>query len=151
MKNTTMYKTTIVHSMLLALMLLGASFSFAFAATDDEGGPIVGTPAISESKALSIADTAYTGDGAFTDIELEMEGGVLVYAVEYTESDGNEVDVKVNAETGTVVLVESDRDEAVDDDAHDTEEDEEGTTANMQTLINLLNQLIVLLSQQSSI
>ncbi len=142
-------KTRIVQGMIFTLVLLGASCSFALAATDDEGGPIVGTPAISESKALSIAENAYTGDGAFTDIELEMEDGILVYAVEYTEGDGNEVDVKINAKTGTVVLVESDRDEAIDDDVNDTDDDED-QVAKMQTLINLLNQLIVLLRQQSN-
>lgn len=45
-----------------------------------------------------------------------MEGDVLVYVVEFTESDGNEVDVKLNAKTGAVVLIESDKDEIEDDD-----------------------------------
>jgi uncharacterized protein YpmB len=117
------------------------------AATDDDEA-IVGTASISESKALSVAEKAYTGSGTFTDIELEMEKGVLVYAVEYTEKDGNEVDVKIDAKTGVVVLIESDKDEAVDDDLDDADEDDADTTAKMQTLINLLNQLIALLRQQ---
>ncbi len=144
-----MDKTFITYSVLLALMILGASFSFAFAATDDADEPIVGTAKISESKALGIAEAAYTGNGKFTDIELEMEKGVLVYAVEYTESDGNEVDVKVDAKTGEVVLVESDRDEAVDDDINDDDGDE-NQIAKMHTLINLLNQLIELLKQKGA-
>ena len=129
-----------------ALMLFAMSFSFAFAADDD--APIVGTPSITESAALSIANKAYTGTGAFTDIELEMEKGVLVFAVEYTEKDGNEVDVKINAKTGVVVLVESDKDEAVDDDENDVDNEETERISNMQTLINLLNQLVALLRQR---
>lgn len=149
MKNTSYVSTSVVPILVLSLMLLGASFGVAFAATDDDE-PIVGTASISESKALNIADTAYTGDGTFTDIELEMEHGVLVYAVEYTEKDGNEVDVKVDAKTGAVVVVESDKDEAVDDDYGDEDDDEDGEQkAKMQTLINLLNQLLALLKQKS--
>lgn len=147
-------KTSIASIILASLMLLGLSFSFAHAETDnDDDEKVVGTASITESKALSIAEKAYTGSGRFTDIELEMEHGVLVYAVEYTENDGNEVDVKVNAKSGVVVLIESDEDEAEDDDEgdEDEDEDEKGNIARMQTLINLLNQLIALLRQQGSL
>ena len=130
-----------------ALMLFALSFSFALAANDDAS--IVGTPSITESTALGIANKAYTGNGVFTDIELEMENNVLVFAIEYTEKDGNEVDVKVNAKTGAVVLVESDANETVDDDANDTKEDEKSEKiANMQVLLNLLTQLVALLRAQ---
>lgn len=131
-------------------LFLGASFSFVHAETDDDDARIVGTPRISESTALKIADKTYTGTGKFTDIELEMEDNVLVFAIEYTEHDGNEVDVKIDAKTGKVVLVESDKDELVDDDLGD-EEDEEGSNeeANKQVLINLLTQLIALLKKQA--
>jgi len=78
--------------------------------------PIVGSPTISESKAIEIADKAYTGNGKITQTELEMENGVLVYAIEFTESDGNEVDVKINAKTGSVVKIESDKTEVEDED-----------------------------------
>ena len=136
-----------VSTIAITLVLLGMTFSFAFAENDDE--PIVGKAEISESAALAVADKAYTGDGKFTDIELEMEKGVLVFAVEYTENDGNEVDVKVNAKTGAVMVVESDRDEPIDDDLGD-DEDEDNKTSKMQTLINLLTQLIALIKQQAS-
>ena len=127
-----------------ALLFTLAAVPGAFAATDD--APIVGTPSITESTAFQIAGDAYTGTGTFTDIELEMEGNVLVYAVEFTESDGNEVDVKINAKTGAVLLIESDKDELVDDDAGDEEEDEDAEqVGRMEMLINLLNQLLALL------
>lgn len=149
-----------IQSLLLGLALsalafvgLGASTSFAEDDNDDE--QIVGTAELSESDALKIADKAYTGDGRLTDVELEMEQGVLVYAVEYTESDGNEVDVKLNADTGAIVVIESDKTEGPDDDGDDEGDEGEGkgkdktdTVASMQRLIDLLNQLIVLLRAQ---
>lgn len=146
---TTLTKLPVLATFVLALMF--GTFSTAFAA-QDETEPIVGTPSITESAALDIAADAYTGSGKFTDIELEMEKGVLVYAVEFTESDGNEVDVKINAKTGSVVLVESDKDEAVDDDLGDEEEDESvsAQTDKLRMLIDLLNQLIVLLRAQAN-
>lgn len=145
MTTTLLTKKSMIGVLLASLVFAGLSFSFAFAATNDDDAPIVGKAKITESKALAIAQKAYTGKGKFTDIELEMEKGILVYGVEYTESDGNEVDVKVDAKTGAVVVVESDKDEPIDDDEGDSEGD--GRTAKMQTLINLLNQLIALLKR----
>ena len=145
MTTTLLTKKSMIGVLLASLVFAGLSFSFAFAATNDDDAPIVGKAKITESKALAIAQKTYTGKGKFTDIELEMEKGILVYGVEYTESDGNEVDVKVDAKTGAVVVVESDKDEPIDDDEGDSEGD--GRTAKMQTLINLLNQLIALLKR----
>ncbi len=145
--------TTSLQGLTVGLSLaLFAVFGFvansAFAANDDADEPIVGTADISESKALQIADKAYTGSGKFTDIELEMEHGVLVYAVEYIEGNGNEVDVKLNADTGAIVVIESEETEDPSDDDDDAEEDDMDDTAKMQMLINLLNQLLVLLRAQ---
>ena len=149
MTTTLLTKKSMIGVLLASLVFIGMSFSFAFAATDDDDAPIVGKAKITESKALAIAQKAYTGKGKFTDIELEMEKGILVYGVEYTESDGNEVDVKVNAKTGAVVVVESDKDEPIDDDDDEgDDEDDDKRIANKHTLINLLNQLIALLKQQ---
>lgn len=152
MKTLRTYGTTVTSIAIATLLMFGATFTVAFAATDTDDEPIVGTAKISESAALGIANKAYTGAGVFTDIELEMESGVLVFAIEYTEKDGNEVDVKVDAKTGAVVLVESDKDEAVDDDEGDTDEDEEGEKiSNMQTLIKLLQQLVALLRAEAAL
>ena len=144
------YKLPLIATVLVSLVMLGMGFSVALAATDSDDVPIIGSAKISESAALGIANKAYTGRGIFTDIELVMENGVLVFAIEYTEKNDNEVDVKVNANTGAVVLIESDEDELVDDDLNDTKEDDEGEKiANMHTLINLLKQLVELLRHQS--
>lgn len=94
---------------------------------DEEGGgddedevPMAPQPGtISEARAIEIATAAYTGNGKRTDIELETEKGVLVYSVEFTEKDGNEVDVKLNAKTGAVVLIESDKSDGEDDEEDD--------------------------------
>lgn len=148
--NNQTFTTSVTSVVFLALLLLCASVGVAFAAADDNS-PIVGTPSITESAALSIANRAYTGDGAFTNIEQEMEKDVLVFTIEYTEKDGNEVDVKVNAKTGAIVLMESDKDEAVNDDQNDTAgADDSEQITNMQTLINLLTQLVALLRQHAS-
>ena len=149
MKNTAINKVPLALAGLVALLMLGVSYSFAYADKGDE--PIVGTPSITESKALAIAEKTYTGKGRFTDIELEMEKGVLVYAVEYTEKDGNEVDVKINAKTGALVVMESDKDEPTDDDKNDDKDDHSDVNkaAKMQTIINLLNQLMDLLRQKA--
>lgn len=152
MKNTAINKVPLALAGLVALLMLGVSYSFAYADKGDKGdGPIVGTPSITESKALAIAEKTYTGKGRFTDIELEMEKGVLVYAVEYTEKDGNEVDVKINAKTGALVVMESDKDEPTDDDKNDDKDDHSDVNkaAKMQTIINLLNQLMDLLRQKA--
>lgn len=149
MKTLQTYAVALSTIVIAMLFMFTASFTATFAATDIDDEPTAGTPKIKESTALGIANKAYTGTGTFSDIELETEDGVLVFAIEYTEKDGNEVDIKVDAKTGKVVLIESDKDEAVDDDINDTEEDEEvEKIRNMQTLINLLNQLVAILRQQ---
>lgn len=148
MNSGTIRGTSLIAYALMLLLFVTMTASVARAANNDGDAPIVGTAKLSESEALVIAEKAYTGSGKFTDIELEMQDGVLVYAVEYTETDGNEVDVKLDAKTGAVVVVESDKNEAVNDDEGDTEEDDTDQTAKMQTLINLLNQLISLLKLQ---
>jgi hypothetical protein len=136
-----------IMSLTFALVFAAGTVPVAFAASTDDTA-VVGTPSITEATAFETAGNAYTGTGTFTDIELEMEGDVLVYAVEFTESDGNEVDVKINAKTGAVLLIESDKDESVDDDAGDEEEDST-EVGRIQTLINLLNQLLTLLRAQA--
>lgn len=133
----------------IVLFALSSSLAHVALAAQDDDEPVVGTAKLSESDALLIANKAYTGKGKFTDIELEMEKGVLVYGVEYTEKDGNEVDVKINADTGAVVVIESDATEGTDDDAGDVEDDNT-SIAKMQTLINLLNQLIALLKVRNA-
>lgn len=150
MKSISINTVPVAFMGFVALLMMGGSFSFAYAANDDDEA-IVGTPRISESKALAVAEKTYTGNGTFTDIELEMEHGVLVYAVEYTEKDGNEVDVKVNAKNGEIVVMESDKDELTDDDEGDDKDDDNDANQNkrMQTLINSLTQLIELLHKKA--
>lgn len=81
----------------------------------DEVAPKAEPGTMTEAEAIAIADGHYKGNGQRTDIELETEDGVLVYAVEYTERGGNEVDVKINAKTGVLLKIESDESEEDDD------------------------------------
>ena len=71
---------------------------------------------LTEEQAVSIAKKAVDLSvvGEMTDIELEKENGVLVYAVEFTK-DGIETDVKLDAVSGSVVKIESDLDEEDED------------------------------------
>lgn len=86
----------------------------------NEVQPLLPSGGVSEAQARAIAEKAYTGNGTVTQIELEDEDGVVVYGVEFTESDGNEVDVKINAQTGAVVTTENDRtDSEVDEEESD--------------------------------
>ena len=66
------------------------------------------TPEEAKTIALETVNTEEVGD--ITDVELEDEDGILVYAVEFTK-DGIETDVKIDAETGEVVKMESDLNE----------------------------------------
>lgn len=70
---------------------------------------------ITEAHAREIAQKRYTGSGKPTEVVLENKKGVLVYGVEFTEADGNEVDVYVDAKSGLVVGIEDDRTEQGDD------------------------------------
>ena len=75
---------------------------------------------ISSEEAKKIASGAVDVNivGEITQVELENEDGNVVYAVEFTK-DGTETDVKIDAGTGKVLLVESDQtepDAEVDDD-----------------------------------
>jgi uncharacterized membrane protein YkoI len=60
-----------------------------------------------EAKVIAIETVDLEEVGPITSIQLEDEEGILVYAVEFTK-DGIETDVKINAETGEVVKIESD-------------------------------------------
>lgn len=86
--------------------------------------PILPSGGISAAQAQVIAEKAYTGNGSVTKTELEDEDGVVVYGFEFTESDGNEVDVKINAQTGAVVTIEDDKTDSEVDDGEDGEIDD---------------------------
>lgn len=82
---------------------------------------------ISQSEAREIAEDYYEGGGKITEVVLENEDGDLVYEVEFTESDGNEVDIVIDAYSGNVVGIEDDKteDEDEDEEYDDDEDDDE--------------------------
>jgi hypothetical protein len=141
---------------ILMLAVLGFTSPFASAAaltqdtdteTNDDNAAIVGTAKLTESEAKTVATKAYTGNGTFKDIELEMDNNVLVYTSEFTEGS-NDVDVKVDANTGAVVTIESNAADSANDDEGDSVTAASTTAAlseKMTTMIDLLNQLIALL------
>jgi hypothetical protein len=100
----------------LMVLLLGVFMLSNFASA--EGAQI------SERDAREAAKDAYTGEGTQSDVELETKDGRDVYVVEYTESDGTEVDVLIDAMTGDLVRITSDDDDSdMDDDENDDDSD----------------------------
>ena len=67
-----------------------------------------------QAKAIALKTVNTDDVGAITSIEIEMEGGVKVYTVEFTK-DGFETDVKINIKTGAVILIDSDKDKVTKD------------------------------------
>ncbi|MEK6871597.1 MAG: PepSY domain-containing protein [Nanoarchaeota archaeon] len=76
---------------------------------------------ITEEQAVAIAKKSVDMSvvGSITDVELEKEKGIAVYAIEFTDDNGVETDVKVEAKTGKVVLIESDLTDTEDEDKED--------------------------------
>jgi uncharacterized membrane protein YkoI len=78
---------------------------------------------ISKADAMAIAidlvDASKVGE--MTEVELEMENGIVVYGVEFTK-DGLETDVKIDAATGKIVSMEDDLTDGWEDDVEGEEE-----------------------------
>ena len=64
---------------------------------------------------IALASVDINVVGEMTDVELENEDGIVVYAVEFTK-DSVETDVKIDAATGKIVSSESDLTETEEDD-----------------------------------
>ncbi|MFF2498049.1 PepSY domain-containing protein, partial [Peribacillus sp. NPDC058076] len=62
--------------------------------------------------------------GTVKDVELEDEDGTVVYGVEVQAKDGSKQDVKIDAQTGKIVKVESDDEEENGNEENDGEEND---------------------------
>lgn len=110
---------------------------------------------ISEGKARQIAEDNYTGNGKITEVQLgneEDDNGVstIIYEIEFTETDGNQVDVKVDAMSGKYLGEDIEDGEDGETESDDTEKVKGANgNANIQALqmqlMSLLQQLIALL------
>lgn len=110
---------------------------------------------ISEGKARQIAEDNYTGNGKITEVQLgneEDDNGVstIIYEIEFTETDGNQVDVKVDAMSGKYLREDIEDGEDGETESDDTEKVKGANgNANIQALqmqlMSLLQQLIALL------
>jgi uncharacterized membrane protein YkoI len=113
---------------------------------------------ISEGKARQIAEDNYTGNGKITEVQLgneEDDNGVstIIYEIEFTESDGKQVDVKVDAMSGKYLGEDMEDGEDGGNKSDDTEKVKGANgNANIQALqmqlMSLLQQLIALLKAQ---
>jgi uncharacterized membrane protein YkoI len=77
--------------------------------------------ALSETEAIQIATASLDSAAVFTKAELEDENGTIVYGVEFT-LDKQELDVKVDANTGAVLASDQD-DDKEDQDKESKSED----------------------------
>jgi uncharacterized membrane protein YkoI len=68
-----------------------------------------------DAKKIAIGAVDVNIVGEVTDVELENEDGNVVYAVEFTKN-GVETDVKLDAGNGKILKIESDNDEANEDE-----------------------------------
>src|SRR3989344_9499028 len=59
-----------------------------------------------QAKIIALGAVNTNDVGEITDVELERENGIVVYAIEFTKH-GIETDVKINAADGTIIKIES--------------------------------------------
>lgn len=69
------------------------------------------TAALTPAQAVSAALAAYPGGIATGKPELEDENGTAVYGVEVKTADGKKLDVKVDANSGSILKADSDEDD----------------------------------------
>ena len=109
---------------------------------------------ISEAKARLIAERNHTTKGKITELILardEDQNNVsrVVYEIEFTETDGTQVDVKVDANSGVYLGIDTEDDNDGEDITNDVVSPK--NSANIQSLqmklVSLLEQLIALLSK----
>lgn len=65
---------------------------------------------ISEEQAVEIALTEVAGE--IQEVELEKEDGKMIYEIEILNADGQEFEIEIAADTGEVLEVEADEDDA---------------------------------------
>lgn len=112
-----MNKFKIVTSSALALLV--ATFSLGAAADSDNKAAEAAAQknaAITSDMAITIAEQI-TG-GKAEEAEFELEDGKAIYEVEIIMADGTELEVEIDAESGTV-LSQKEEDEDEDDDDKD--------------------------------
>ena len=63
---------------------------------------------LSEEQAVEIALLEVPGE--VQEIELEKDGGLMVYEIEILDADGQEFEVEIAADTGDVIEVEAEDD-----------------------------------------
>jgi len=103
-KRNTILKAFLVFVVVMVLAT-GAFLVTAFASKNDDKGKTATAlnQVITKEQAVSIASAVAKGE--VSEVELEVENGRTVYAVEFNEGN-TETDVKVDAATGNILKVE---------------------------------------------
>ena len=100
MKNLTIL-TTSITGLLVAGLSIGA---FAYSSNKAAEAEAQKNAAFTTEMAISIAEQL-TGGKSF-EAEFELEDGKAIYEIELKMSDGSEIEVEVDAETGVVLSQE---------------------------------------------
>ena len=116
-------KKTILATTIAALLTTG----FITNSLADSNNPATAVAqqnaTVSMEQAIAIAEQASGGTKA--DAEFELEDGVSLYEIEITMADGSEVEVTIDAQSGTVLSQENEDDKGDDDDDDDDDDENE--------------------------
>lgn len=110
-------KKTIIATAIAALLTVGVSANL-LASNNAATKAAQQNAAISMQQAIRIAEQAVGGKA--TEAEFELEDGVALYEIEFEHADGSEVEVYIDAQSGTILAQETedeDGSEQKDNDA----------------------------------
>lgn len=111
-----MEKKTILGGAMAGLVLSGSLMGAVLAQAGSDTTEQVETQ-LTEAQAIEIALQNVPGE--VQEIELEKEDGVMIYEIEVVKADGQEFEIEIAADSGTVLEVEAEDDDD-DDDKDDT-------------------------------
>eukprot|EP00130_Batrachochytrium_dendrobatidis_P008362 XP_006683237.1 hypothetical protein BATDEDRAFT_93007 [Batrachochytrium dendrobatidis JAM81] len=120
-----------------ALAIIGGGATAAFASTatpsqpieqqeqseQQESSALTGKATITEKESIQIALTEVPG--TVNEVELEDENGTVVYGVEVQAEDGSLNDVKVDAQSGNVLKVETDDEDGEEGDGEESDDEQD--------------------------
>lgn len=113
-----MKKVTIATAAAVALLTAGLSMNLAADSDNAATAAAQQNAKISMIQAINIAEQATGGKSA--EAEFELEDGTAIYEVEIAMADGSEVEVTIDAQSGSILSQEvEDEDDEKDDDDKD--------------------------------
>ena len=115
---------TILATTIVTLVTVGFSTSLLAHSNDAATTAAQQNSAVSMEQAIEIAEQVTGGKKA--DAEFELENGQAIYEVEITMTNGSEVEVTIDAQSGAILSQETEN----DNDDHKEEDDDKDETKN---------------------